>query len=68
MPKLQKRNLNAPFQGFPDASTVTGLSQSYLRKGVRDGWIPHVLCGNRVMINVPALLKLLGAIEEANAS
>lgn len=60
MPKLPTRNLDAPFLGIPDACTKTGLSQCYLRAGVKSGHIPHIRCGQRILINIPALLKQLG--------
>ena len=52
-----------PFANITDAATITGLSQFYLRNGCRNGTIPHVKCGNKFMINVPALLRQLGAEE-----
>ncbi len=51
----------APFQKIPAASKTTGLSQYFLRQGCRDGSIPHIRSGRTFLINVPALLKKLGA-------
>ena len=53
----------APFLKIREAATVTGLSQFYLRKGCRDGSIPHVKSGTVYLVNVPALLKKLGVTE-----
>lgn len=50
-----------PFQKIPDASRVTGLSQFFLRRGCKDGTVPHVMSGTTYMVNVPALLRQLGA-------
>lgn len=50
-----------PFQKIPDACKTTGLSMYYLRKGCKDGSIPHIRSGATYFINVPALLKKLGA-------
>ena len=50
-----------PFANIKDAATITGLSMYYLRAGCRDGTIPHVKCGNKFMVNIPALLRLLDA-------
>lgn len=47
-----------------DASEATGLSQFYLRRGCKDGSIPHIKAGKVYMINVPALLDKLGVFEE----
>lgn len=49
-----------PFQTIPNACKTTGLSKYYLRKGCKEGTIPHVMSGDTVYINVPALLKQLG--------
>lgn len=50
-----------PFQKIPEACRTTGLSQYFLRKGCRDGSIPHVMVGVgrncTYYINVPAMLK-----------
>lgn len=44
-----------------EASAVTGLSQYYLRRGCRDGSIPHILSGTVYFVNVPSLLRKLDA-------
>ena len=51
----------APFQKIPAASKTTGLSQYFLRNGCKDGSVPHVKSGTTYLVNVPALLKKLGA-------
>jgi len=61
MPKLPPRNDAAPFQRIKDATRITGLSQSYLRAGCKAGTVPHVMSGNVYLVNVPALLRCLGA-------
>jgi hypothetical protein len=55
---------NTPFQKIPEACKTTGLSQYFLRKGCRAGTIPHVKSGEIYYINVPALLRQLGADPE----
>jgi hypothetical protein len=45
------------------ASKATGLSQYFLRRGCRDGSVPHVMSGTVYLVNVPALLRKLGAVE-----
>lgn len=54
-------NSNPPFQKITKASKTTGLSQYFLRNGCKDGSVPHVKSGTTYLINVPALLKKLGA-------
>ena len=50
-----------PFQKIADACRSTGLSQHYLRKGCKDGSIPHIRSGTTYYINVPQLLRQLDA-------
>ena len=50
-----------PFLSIERACEVTGLSQYYLRNGCRSGEVPHVKSGRVYLINVPALLRKLGA-------
>lgn len=57
-------SINPPFQKIPEACKTTGFSMYFLRKGCKDGTVPHVKSGSTYMINVPALLRKLGVIEE----
>ena len=52
-----------PFQKITDASKITGLSAYFLRKGCKEGTIPHIKSGGVYYINVPALLRGMGADE-----
>ena len=52
-------NDKAPFQSIKEACDSTGLSQFFLRQGVRAGAIPHIRCGKKILVNVPALVELL---------
>ena len=56
---MTRPNANAPFQKITDAARNTGLSTYFLRRGVRDGSVPHVKSGTVYLINVPALLRKL---------
>ncbi len=56
--------MKQPFQKIPDAVRTTGLSAYYLRGGCRDGTVPHIKSGSTYYINVPALLRQLGADME----
>ena len=53
-----------PCQRIPQACTTTGLSQHFLRAGCKDGSVPHIRSGQTYLVNVPALLRQLGALEE----
>ena len=48
-----------PFQTIPEACKTTGLSMYYLRRGCKDGSIPHVMSGAKYLINVPAMMEVL---------
>ena len=48
-----------PYQKIADACQTTGLSQFFLRKGCRDGTVPHLRSGRTYYIDVPALLEKL---------
>lgn len=58
---MQTLNQQTPFMKIAQASKVTGLSQFFLRKGCRDGSVPHVMSGTVYLVNVPALLRKLNA-------
>ena len=60
---MQKINPTPPFLKIDDASRVTGLSRFFLRRGCRDGSVPHVMSGAVYMVNIPALLRKLNADE-----
>lgn len=51
--------LQHPYQKIPDACRATGLSQYFLRKGCRNGEVPHIRSGRTYYVNVPALLDKL---------
>lgn len=62
-PKKSVPGERQPFVTIERACEVTGLSQSYLRRGVKDGSVPHVKSGRVYLVNIPALLRDLGAEE-----
>ena len=39
-------NYNHVYMTIPEASKATGLSMYFLRKGLRENMIPHILTGN----------------------
>lgn len=47
------------FMNLTDACKATGLSTYYLRRGCKDGSVPHIKSGAKYMINVPGLLQKL---------
>ena len=58
---MQTRYQQTPFMKIAQASKITGLSQFFLRKGCRDGSVPHVMSGTTYLVNIPALLRKLNA-------
>lgn len=54
-------NPSAPFQTIKDAARTTGLSQFFLRNGVKDGTIPHIKSGSTYFINVPLFFEAMNA-------
>lgn len=56
-----------PFMKIKDAVKVTGLSDFFLRRGCKDGSVPHITSGTTYFINVPALLRKLDAESEAKS-
>ena len=45
------------FLTIEQTAEQTGLSVYYLRQGIRAGWIPHIKCGNKSMINFAKLIE-----------
>lgn len=39
----------------------TGLSEYFLRKSIRDGTIPVIMCGNRAKLSITMLMDALKA-------
>lgn len=38
------------------------LTETAIRAGVREGWIPHIMTGNRCLVNYGKLCELLEAL------
>lgn len=47
------------FQPIKDAVKITGLSEWYMRQALKNGTLPHIRTGNKVLVNVPRLLAEL---------
>ena len=48
-----------PFLPIKETSDKYGLSVFYLRQGIKEGWVPHIRCGNKAMINIAKLIEIL---------
>lgn len=45
------------FQSISEAAKLTGLSSFFIRRGCRDGTIPHIKSGTKFLVNVPLLIE-----------
>lgn len=48
-----------PFQSIADASRTTGISQFALRRGCKDGTLPHIRTGKTYLLNMRLLMQRL---------
>ena len=49
------------FMTVDETAEHTGLSVYYLRQGIKAGWVPHIKCGCKYMVNIVKLLEILDA-------
>lgn len=56
------------FLTINEAGKVTGLGQAYIRKGCRDGTIPHIKCGRKYLVNYALFLDHLNRESERRCS
>lgn len=59
MSRQKKINPNAPMQPIKGASYLTGLPVDYIRRGCRDGSIPHIRVGTDYRVNMPLFWEKL---------
>ena len=57
-----------PYATIDQTCAITGLSRHYLRHGCRTNTIPHIMCGSKYMICVPALLAQLETQANCNST
>ena len=57
-------NPAVPFQTIRNTARLTGLSAYHLRRGCKDGTIPHIRVGVEYRINLPRLMDRLNAESE----
>ena len=51
--------IDLPFLTIRKCVPITGLSERYLRELLRNGELPHIKTGNRVLVNVRKLLDMM---------
>ena len=54
-----------PFQTIREAASLTGLSERYVRRLHHEGKLPHVMSGNRVLVNVPKMMEMMDRLSSA---
>jgi excisionase family DNA binding protein len=57
------------FLSIKETVEQLGLSEYYLRNGIRNGTIPFIKCGKKQLINIPLLIEQLDkeSRQEVNA-
>lgn len=55
-------DLTAPFLPINEAARVSGMSRTFIRRGVQQGTIAHIRSGTTYMI---CMTKFLAALEDA---
>lgn len=53
-----------PFQTVKETVRTTGLSEHFLRTGIKEGKVPVVQSGKKFFVNVPKLLERLNAVSQ----
>lgn len=59
MESARWENIRPIYQSIRETVKTTGLSEFMLRKMYKAGTLPHIMSGNKVLINVPVLLHSL---------
>ncbi len=56
--KMEEKDvMEKRFMSIRETSRFTGISECYLRKGIRENTIPHFMSGCKALINVPLFLE-----------
>ena len=67
MNKLIQETRDAPFKSIPETCFVTGIGQGTIRKGCKEGKVPHIRRGAKYLVNVPAYLEMLNEESKKGA-
>lgn len=59
MKNTENNAIQPVFQPIKEAVKTTGLSEWYMRQALKNGTLPHIRTGNKVLVNVPRLLAEL---------
>lgn len=56
----QTIDMNKPiYHPIKQAVKITGLSEYFFRQSLKNGTLPHIRSGSKVLVNVPLLLAQL---------
>ena len=60
---LNSKKPHTTYMSVPEASKLSGLSEYFIRSRAKSGDIPHIMAGNKFVINYPKMLDYLESIE-----
>lgn len=60
---LNSKKSHTTYMSVPEASKLSGLSEYFIRSRAKSGDIPHIMAGNKFVINYPKMLDYLESIE-----
>ena len=60
------RSINEVVNYFKENDPDTQMTESTIRQMINEGAIPTIKTGNKYLINLDALLSMLGSFETAN--
>ncbi len=60
---LNEKRPHSTYVSVPEASKLSGLSEYFIRSRAKSGDIPHIMAGNKFVINYPKMLAYLEKIE-----
>lgn len=61
MKNTENNFIQPVFQPINTTAEISGVSPWYLRQLLKNGKLPHIRAGNKVLVNVPRLLAELDA-------
>lgn len=59
------KNTAKPFVTVKEAAEASGMSVHFWRKGLAQGWVPHVKSGNKFYIDYQRAISILRGEETA---
>ena len=66
IPRRKEIDRSAVLQRYRGAAEILGVSEKFLREGVKAGSIPYIKVGKDTLINMPVYLEQLNAQSRQN--